>query len=62
MKIRFTYVNRRNKTIESMYLTVNEFETNSDTYKRVELEIFNKLYNESTYNDDIHIVNYFILK
>ena len=62
MKIRFTYVNRRNKTIESMYLNVNEFENNSDTYKRVELEIFNKLYNEPTYNDDIHIVNYFILK
>lgn len=62
MRIRFVYFNKITGQVESVYISLAEFNKTSEAYNTAENAIFKHLYPEKTYNNEINILNYFILK
>lgn len=62
MKVRFIYFNKINQSVESVYITLNAFEANTESYKKAEEEIFKHLYKDRVYSNEISILNYRIMQ
>ena len=62
MRIKFVYFNKITGQVESVYISLAEFNRTNEAYNVAENAIFNHLYPGETYNNEINILNYCILK
>jgi len=62
MRIRFTYFNKITGHVESVYLTLTDFDKTNEAMDRAENAIFMHLYKEKPYNNEIKLINYCILE
>ena len=62
MRIKFVYFNKITGRVESVYMSLSEFNKSAEAYDKAENAIFKHLYPEKTYNNEISLLNYCILK
>lgn len=62
MRIKFVYFNKITGQVESVYISLAEFSKTNEAYDTAESAIFKHLYPEKTYNNEISLLNYCILK
>ena len=62
MRIKFGYFNKITRQVESVYLSLADFNKTNEAYSLAENAIFKHLYPEKAYNNEINILNYCILK
>ena len=61
MRIRFTYFNKITEKVESVYITIDKFDHSNESFDNAENAIFNHLYENKSYNNEIKLINYRIL-
>ena len=62
MRIKFVYFNKITGQVESVYLSLADFNKTNEAYSLAENSIFKHLYPEKTCDNEINILNYCILK
>ena len=62
MRIKFVYFNKITGQVESVYISLEEFNKTNEAYNNAESAIFKHLYPEKAYNNEISLLNYCILK
>ena len=62
MRIGFIYFNKVTEQVESVYLSMTDFDKTEEAYNKAENVIFKHLYPGKPYNNEINIINYCILR